>query len=168
MNGKQWAGAIIGTILKIAVAAVVVYFVYKAAVIAYDYGYRIFAEGPVSEEPGFDVSITITEDKDVKDIGELLESRGLIKDANLFFLQELLSEYHGKIQPGVYTLNTSMTVGEMLAIMGEEEETQSGETETPAGESEEESTQTEETETGEPEGTDNLSGRVGMKEVTAV
>jgi len=169
MNGKQWAGTIIGTVLKIAVAAVVVYYVYKASVIAYDYGYRIFAEGPVSEEPGFDVSITITEDKDIKDIGQLMESRGLIKDANLFFLQELLSEYHGKIKPGVYTLNTSMTAEEMLEIMAEEEETQSDEASTEVSESEEDSTQAEETE--EPEGTeaaDDLSGNAGTKEVTAV
>ena len=112
----------------------------------------IFAEGPVSEEPGFDVSITITEDKDVKDIGQLMESRGLIKDANLFFLQELLSEHHGNIKPGVYTLNTSMTVDEMLDIIAAEDETESEETSALSTEAEENSTQTESTEgTQEPE-----------------
>ena len=126
MNGKQMAGTILGTIIKIALAVLVIFYVYKAAAIAYDYGYRIFAEGPVSEEPGFDVDIAITSDKDVRDIGELLETRGLIKDGKLFVLQELLSEYHGKIKEGAYTLNTSMTVEEMLEIMsGEAEETES-------------------------------------------
>lgn len=171
MNGKQWAGTILGTIIKIAVVIVVVYYVYKAASIAYDYGYRIFAEGPVSEEPGFDVSITITSDKDVKDIGELMESRGLIKDANLFFLQELLSEYHGKIQPGVYTLNTSMTVEEMLEIMAAEDETASEEAvspkETEEGSTEaqtETSTEDLESEDAEPDG---LSGDAGEKDEAA-
>lgn len=126
MNGKQMAGTILGTIIKIALAVLIIFYVYKAATIAYDYGYRIFAEGPVSEEPGFDVDIAITSDKDVRDIGELLETRGLIKDGKLFVLQELLSEYHGKIKEGAYTLNTSMTVEEMLEIMaGEAEETES-------------------------------------------
>lgn len=126
MNGKQMAGTILGTVVKIAIAVLVVFYVYKAASIAYDYGYRIFAEGPVSEEPGFDVSIAITSDKDVRDIGELLESRGLIRDGQLFVLQELLSKYHGKIKEGAYTLNTSMSVEEMLEIMaGETEETES-------------------------------------------
>lgn len=165
MNGKQWAGAIVSTIFKVAVAAVVIYYVYKASTIAYDYGYRIFAEGPVSEEPGFDVSITITSDKDVKDIGELMESRGLIRDANLFFFQELLSEYHGKINLGVYTLNTSMTVEEMLEIMAAEEETQSEEESAADKESEEDSTQTEET--GEPESeSTEAEGLSGNAEVT--
>lgn len=127
MDSKQMAGTILGTVIKIVVAVVVVFFVYKASVIAYDYGYRIFAEGPVSEEPGFDVTIAVTSDKDVKDIGELLESRGLIRDSKLFVLQELLSKYHGKIKEGAYTLNTSMTVEEMLEIMAgdAEKETES-------------------------------------------
>lgn len=171
MNGKQWAGTILGTIIKIAVAIVVVYYVYKAASIAYDYGYRIFAEGPVSEAPGFDVSITITSDKDVKDIGELMESRGLIKDANLFFLQELLSEYHGKIQPGVYTLNTSMTVEEMLEIMAAEEESTSEEAASPKETKEEGSETQTETSTGEPESEgaapEGLSGNAGEKDEAA-
>lgn len=127
MNGKQLAGTVLGTILKIAVVIIVVFYVYKAAVVAYDYGYRIFAEEPVSEEPGYDVTIAITSDKDTKDIGELLESRGLIRDSKLFLLQELLSENHGKIKEGTYTLNTSMTVSEMLEIMAGEEETESSE-----------------------------------------
>lgn len=129
MNTKQLAGTILGTILKLAVAAVVIFYIYKAATTAYDYGYRIFAEGAVAEEPGFDVVVTITSDKGVKDIGELLESRGLIRDSKLFVLQELLSEEHGKIKEGVYTLNTSMTAEEMLGIMaGEEETAEDGET----------------------------------------
>ena len=128
MNGKQVAETILSTIVKIAIAVVVVLFVYKAAVTAYDYGYRIFAEEPVSVEPGYDVTISITSNKDVKEIGELLESRGLIRDSKLFYLQELFSEYHGKIKEGTYTLNTSMTAEEMLVILaGEEEETESSE-----------------------------------------
>lgn len=128
MNGKQLAETVLGTILKIAVVIIAVFYIYKAAVFAYDYGYRIFAEEPVSEEPGYDITIAITSDKDTKDIGELLESRGLIRDSKLFLLQELLSENHGKIKEGTYTLNTSMTVSEMLEIMaGEEVETESSE-----------------------------------------
>ena len=74
------------------------------------------------------MTISITSNKDVKEIGELLESRGLIRDSKLFYLQELFSEYHGKIKEGTYTLNTSMTAEEMLVILaGEEEETESSE-----------------------------------------
>ena len=40
----------------------------------------------------------------------------------VFFLQELLSEYHGDEKPGIYDLNTAMTADEMIAIMAHEGE----------------------------------------------
>ena len=47
----------------------------------------------------------------------MLEEKGLIEDARLFVVQELLSAYHGEILPGIYDLSTSMTAEEMLAVM---------------------------------------------------
>ena len=52
-----------------------------------------------------------------KDVGQMLEERGLIRYANLFVIQELLSENHDKIQPGIYDLSTAMTAEEMLEVM---------------------------------------------------
>lgn len=123
MDVKQLALSILETVIKIAVAIFIIMFVYDAAVKAYDYGYRVFAEEPMTVGEGRTISIYIKEDDSVKDIGEDLESKGLIRDAGLFVIQELLSENHGKIQPGVYDLNTSMKSEEMLAIMaaGKEE-----------------------------------------------
>ncbi|MCM1088470.1 MAG: endolytic transglycosylase MltG [Muribaculaceae bacterium] len=123
MDVKQLVFSILETVIKIAAAIFIIMFVYDAAVKAYDYGYRVFAEEPMTVGEGRTISIYIKEDDSVKDIGEDLESKGLIRDANLFVIQELLSENHGEIQPGVYDLNTSMRSEEMLAIMaaGEDE-----------------------------------------------
>ena len=111
-----------GTIIvKVAVMAAAVFFLYKFSLFAYDYGYRIFAETPVDREPGIDVNVAIVEGKTVKQIGKLLEEKGLIRDGRLFVLQETFSEYSGKLNPGVYTLNTSQTPYEMMAIMAEEQ-----------------------------------------------
>ena len=71
------------------------------------------------------------------DVAKTLENRGLIGDARVFFLQEMLSEYRGKIQPGVYTLNTSMTAEKMLAEMSAN---------APSGDKESEDAQTTDTE----------------------
>lgn len=112
-----------GTILvKVAIMVAAVFFLYKFSLFAYDYGYRIFAETPVDREPGIDVNVAIVEGKTVKQIGKLLEEKGLIRDGRLFVLQETFSEYSGKLNPGVYTLNTSQTPYEMMAIMAEEQE----------------------------------------------
>ena len=51
------------------------------------------------------------------DIGQILEDKGLIRDAKLFYIQNLLSHYKDKLQPGTYVLNTSMTMEEMMEIM---------------------------------------------------
>ncbi len=49
---------------------------------------------------------------------ENLERAGLIRDKNIALIQEFFYEY--AIYPGTYTLNTSMTVKEILAELNEE------------------------------------------------
>lgn len=64
----------------------------------------------------------MTTEDSVKDVGENLEEKGLIRDANLFLIQVILSECYGKINPGIYDLNTSMKTNEMIEILTEEKE----------------------------------------------
>ena len=125
MEGKKIAGAILGTMIRITAAIVVIYFIYNVAIESYNFGYRVFADVPMEISPGRDKDITIVQGKSSMEIGEILEQAGLIKDAKIFYVQELLSEYHGEIVPGIYTLNTSMTSEEMMTVMsgqGEDEE----------------------------------------------
>ena len=122
MSTRQMVTAVISTILKVAVALAAVVIIYKGAVIAYDYGYRVFKEEPVSEAPGIDINVEITAGKGTMQIGEILESKGLIRDAKLFYIQNLLSHYKDKLKPGAYVLNTSMTMEEMMEIMSAEPE----------------------------------------------
>lgn len=123
MDTKKIVLAILGTIAKIAVLAVALVFIYKAAVKAYDFGYAIFEDKAVSEAPGREVNVSIAEGKSAKEIGEILESKGLIKDATIFYFQNLLSSHRDKLVPGMYTLNTSMTPSEMMEMMSTVEET---------------------------------------------
>lgn len=84
---------------------------------AYSYGYSVFNEQAVESPPGTDVEVTVPEGASARQIGKLLKENGLIKDAGVFVLQERLSAYHGRLQGGTYTLNTSETADEMLAIL---------------------------------------------------
>lgn len=142
MDIKQMILAVLGTIFRVAVVIVVVVFVYRAALMAYDYGYRIFQETPVSAVPGTDMRVEITVGKSALQIGEILEQKGLIRDAKLFYIQNLLSKYKDKLQAGSYVLNTSMTMEEMMAVMsaGEPENAQSDESGNPADEDTEDGT----------------------------
>lgn len=122
MSGKQIVGAVAGTVTKVVVAAVVLMFIYRYSIMAYDYGYRIFGEEAIDEEPGRNISVEIAESDSVEDIGQMLEQKGLIRDAKLFVIQEKLSGLENGLGTGTYELNTAMTVDEMLEIMAAPEE----------------------------------------------
>ncbi|MDR2888687.1 MAG: endolytic transglycosylase MltG [Lachnospiraceae bacterium] len=122
MKTKNLVGMILETVLKGGALIIIVLFVYRAAVTAYDFGYRVFAEEPVSVSGGRIITVSVAEDYTVMGMAEMLVERGLIRDANLFVVQELLSEYHGMIKPGIYDLSTAMTAEEMMRIMSADTE----------------------------------------------
>ncbi len=123
MNIKEILGTTVQIIVKVAIFAIIIMYVFRAAVAAYDYGYRVFTEEAVSTGEGRIISISIEGSQSVLDVGNMLQEKGLIRDGKLFVIQELLSENHGNIQPGVYDLNTSMTAQEMLEVIAVKPET---------------------------------------------
>lgn len=112
---------------SILVMLLVVVCLVKLGTFCYEFGYRVFTEKPMEEAPGTEKTVEITQDMSEGEIGKLLEEKGLVQDAKLFYAQLKLSAYTGKLRPGTYTLNTSMTAKEMMVIMATVPE---GETET--------------------------------------
>lgn len=119
MKAKDLVVAILSLILKIAIALFVVVAIYRMAVTAYDYGYRVFEEPPMSTI-GRDVTVTITKGMSARKMGELFYSKGLIRDEKLFILQYYASEFREDLQEGDFVLSTSMTVEEMMEAMTKE------------------------------------------------
>ena len=129
---KAWniVSAVVGALIRAAVAIAVVYLIYRGAVICYDYGYRIFTEPAISSGEGRTVTVAVTEEMSASDIGTLLENKGLIRDKYLFVLQYYLSEYRKDVKPGVFELSTSMTAEDMMKVMASAaEEDETGQTE---------------------------------------
>ncbi len=124
MSIKQMIGATIELIFKVVIFVFIVMFIFRTSVTAYNYGFRVFAEEPMSLGEGRTISVYVENVDSVKEIGKMLQERGLIRDANLFVIQEFLSENHGKLQPGIYDLNTTMTSQEMIAVMAAQPETE--------------------------------------------
>ena len=119
---KKIIWGVVKGIFKIAVTLAIVILIYNLGLKAYDFGYRIFAEEPVELGTGRTVSVSIVEGKSVSEIGDILEEKGLIRDAKLFYFQEMFSEYKGELKPGVYELSTGMTPYEMMEIMSASDE----------------------------------------------
>lgn len=96
-----------------------IYFIVILCSFCFDFGYRVFNEPAIAEAPGEDIMISISEDMSSGEIGEMLEEKGLVKDGTLFKVQLLLSAYKDDMEPGVYTLNTSMTAKDMMVKIAE-------------------------------------------------
>ena len=86
---------------------------------AYSFGYLIFYQEPEADTQadGQDVTVIVHEEDSVYDVGVTLQEKGLIERPVIFWAQEKLSDYRGKIKPGTYLLNTHETVDQMLAIL---------------------------------------------------
>lgn len=125
MNWKYFVGGTLQLIIKAVALVFIITYILRISTAAYDYGYRVFAEPPISVGEGRTISVFIDDKESAKEVGEMLQDKGLIRDANLFMIQELLSEHRGKIKPGIYDLNTSMTAQEMLAVIAPDEEEES-------------------------------------------
>lgn len=115
--------------IKIAFLVMVILLVVYATIhlskTGYEYGYRLYTETAVDEEPGEDVLVQVKPDMSNRQIAQMLQEKGLVRDSRLFYLQLKLSAYSHSIEPGVYTLNTSMTPKELMIAMSPEESTES-------------------------------------------
>lgn len=120
MNAKSLIAAVCGMILKVVVAVALIMAIYRGAILAYDYGYRVFEEPAMSTGEGRVVSVTITEDMSAKEMGRLFLNKGLIRDDRLFIVQYYLSEFRKELKTGNFELSTAMTVEEMMEAMTKE------------------------------------------------
>ena len=74
---KNIAGGAVGTIFNVVLIIVAVMLIYYLAVSAYQYGVRIYGEPAISEEPGTEINVTITDGMDFKGIAKQLCEKGL-------------------------------------------------------------------------------------------
>lgn len=112
------ASGAVGTIFNVVLIVVAVMLIYRFSISAYQYGVRIFGEPAMSEAPGTEVTVTITDGMDFKGIAQTMYDSGLIRDKNLFVLQQYLSNYSedGFVE-GEHILSTAMTPEELMDAM---------------------------------------------------
>ena len=122
MKVSSVISAVLGAIFRVVVVVAAVYYIYQGALMAYDYGYRIFTEPAISSGEGRKITVSITSDMSPSDIGELLENKGLVRDGKLFILQYYLSEFRKDVKTGTFELSTAMTAEQMMEVMASPQE----------------------------------------------
>lgn len=118
-------GTVILISVKVIVYIIVALVFYYGITGAYQLGFNVFSKRTMTSAPGIEMRISVDEKDSVMDIGRTLEKMGLIHNAYAFVFQKYF--YEIDISPGVYTLNTAMTVKEALEAMDsdhQEEETE--------------------------------------------
>ena len=130
MNVKRAALTVASITLKIVLFFLIAMGIIRLGEMAFEYGHAVFDNEAYEEEPGKTVSVYIEEEDSKMDIAKQMETRGLVGDWKLFYIQLITSEYSDTIEPGIYSLNSSMTPEELMAVMsGEEIETDEDEDE---------------------------------------
>ena len=121
MKEGNWMLSLGLFLLRLALLILVVVGIFKVGEYAYTYCYSVVSDTAAEEEPGRDVSVSVTSDMSAGKVAKLLERKGLVKSADVFKIQMKVTGYEDKIQPGKYVLNTSMRPKEMLKILAGEE-----------------------------------------------
>lgn len=122
MSASKVVKKIVSISVSILIMILIVAGLYQGGRMAYDFGYRVFTEPAISTpEESVDKVVQISSKMEAKELGDLLEQEGLIRNAGLFSIQLKLSSYSAKIKDGTYTLSTSMTAHEMMRVMSAEE-----------------------------------------------
>jgi UPF0755 protein len=88
---------------------------------SYHFSYSVFNEQAMSPGDGQEITVVIEEGSSVYRIGKTLESRGLIENALIFYIQERLSNYHGQLKPGTYLLSTAYTPTRIMSVLAGED-----------------------------------------------
>lgn len=110
---------------RILVLILIVLLIIFGAKKIYALGYEAFSAKPIAEsqDQGENIAVAISDEMSVKEIGEELIKAGLIDESpSAFVIQAYVYGYAHSIVPGVYVMNTSMTVSEMLDFMSQTEE----------------------------------------------
>lgn len=107
-------------ILKILTYILVVCIMILLCKTAYSFGYSVFKQEAMAEEPGQAVTVVIPEGSSVREIGQILEQKGLVESSMIFGVQEYFSTFHGDLMSGTYLLNTAMTPDDIMEILSGE------------------------------------------------
>ena len=106
-----------GGFFKIALYVCVAVLVIWIGKVTYQFGYNVFNQQAMNPGEGQEVTVVIKEDATSYDIAKTLKSKGLIEDTLVFWVQEKLSNYSGKMKPGTYLLSTAYTPNRIMGIL---------------------------------------------------
>lgn len=121
---KSTVNRIAHTVIQIALIVIILTAIamlfYTGIEKAYSVGYSLLGSSAMAEDPGTDKLFVVEEGMSKSECMSDLKKAGLIRDTYIALFQEWF--YELDIYPGTYTLNTSMTVREILEELNKKPE----------------------------------------------
>jgi len=109
---------IIGISLNAIAIVLVIFLVYSVGIMAFEFGGKVFNEQSVDvESMNREVEVTIPDKITTSQLTNVLYTKGLIEDKNVFYVQVELSDYKNKFIEGTYTLGTSMKPSKIMETL---------------------------------------------------
>ena len=116
MTDKTIKG-IIRMVFYVLVDVAIVLLVIQSFMFSYNFFYKVFTESCVNASDLSEKQFVIPPDSSTMEIVDALVEEGFVEDKYVMLAKVYLSSYHGKMLPGTYMLNRSMTQTEILKII---------------------------------------------------
>lgn len=104
-------------VLQILINIILVLIIMQVFMFAYNFFYKVFTDTSVNSSDTREIQFVIVPDSSTTEIVDELADNGLIEDPYVMLAKIYLSSYHGKIKPGTYILQPSMTQDEIMKII---------------------------------------------------
>ncbi len=115
MNLKNASKGILSVSIKMIVYIVIIVCTYELAMFGFGVGEKIFTDEGYKEEPGKNISVTVTDDMSSMEVANLLEDKGIIENKYIFYIQSFL--YEAEFKQGKYKLNTSSSPEDIVKTL---------------------------------------------------
>ena len=109
---RQLSSILSGVAARVIAAALLVLLAYTLVMAAFRFGFTVFCADSVDPPPGRDVEVTVERGETIDEFAAALYKEGVIPNEYAFRIQARL--YDIGFYPGTYTLNTSMSVREIV------------------------------------------------------
>ncbi len=107
---------VLNIVLSVVILGLTVYFIVFYTGKAYDYGQKLALE-MYEEKPDESVEVTIPEDATIDEVASLLEKEGIIANALLYRVENMLKGSAGNYTGGTFTLNMNMDASEINSAL---------------------------------------------------
>ncbi len=115
---ERVVGFVVGLAWRVIVIALLVYALMNGVRTAYSYGHGIMYDHAMEVKGAVDQEFVIGDEDTIDDIAENLVSMGFIDNVDAFKVQSVL--YEADYVPGVYTINKSMTMVDIIQYFTQE------------------------------------------------